>query len=68
MMNIREYCLSLRYLIQADLVRVERLGDYAIFSFFDTLNYLGFETVIPEVSCRESISLRSGSSTKLPRG
>ena len=28
LMAIREYCLSLRHLIQADLVRADRIGDY----------------------------------------
>lgn len=61
MMNIREYSLSFRDLIQADLVRVVRAGDCDVMP-------LAFEVVIPEVSCRESILLRSGSSTKAPRG
>jgi hypothetical protein len=48
MMNIREYYLSLWHLIQADLARVDRVGNcYCV---------LAFEVVIPEVSDRESRS------------
>ncbi|MDO6505513.1 hypothetical protein Q4506_00795 [Colwellia sp. 4_MG-2023] len=47
MMNIREYYLSLRHLIQADLECVDRVGNCCV---------LAFEVVIPEVSDRESRS------------
>lgn len=47
MINIREYYLSFRHLIKADLVRVDRVGNCCV---------LAFEVVIPEVSDRESRS------------
>ncbi|PKH87868.1 hypothetical protein CXF79_14705 [Colwellia sp. Bg11-28] len=56
-----EYSLSLRDLIQAGLVFVDRGDDCVVMP-------LAFEAVIPEVFNRESILLRSGSSTKAPRG
>ena len=40
---------------------VERVGDCVV-------TFPLFEAVIPEVSDRESISLRSGSSIKTPQG
>lgn len=61
MMNVREYYLPFRHLIQADLVFVDRVDDYVVM-------LLTFIVVIPEFSCRESTVLRSGSSTKPPRG
>ncbi|WP_143760085.1 MULTISPECIES: hypothetical protein [Colwellia] len=60
LMVIREYCLSFRHLIQADLVRVDRLGNGVVIP-------LALKVVIPEVSDRESRALSSGSSTKPPR-
>jgi hypothetical protein len=59
MMKIHEYYLSLRHLIQADLVFLDRVGDYVVTPAL-------FEVVIPEVSDRESMSLSSGSLTKPP--
>ena len=61
MMNIREYYLSLRHLIQADLALVDRGGDFVVMP-------LVFKVVIPEVSDREFSELRSCSSIKTLRG